>query len=116
VTVWFGTEFDNMKTAKPRFKLVIRGKDKPNVNSFSDSLNDALNSEKVDCSWRLWRAKFVGSQQSGMIDGYCAELDTADRYAEVFKDATQHSRSTLAICAHCSMNGLLATKGSEVSP
>ena len=76
----FGTEFDNMKTAK----LAIREKEEANVNSFSDSLNDDLSSKNMDSFWRSWRTKFGGSRQPSFIDGYCDELDIADRFANVF--------------------------------
>ena len=56
----FETEFDNMKTAKLRYKLAIREKEEANVNSFLDSLNDALSSKNMKSFWRSWRAKFGG--------------------------------------------------------
>jgi len=58
--IWskFGTEFDNMKRDKLKYKLAIKEKERFNVNSFSDSdsLNDALSSKDMDSFWRTWRS------------------------------------------------------------
>ena len=81
----FGTEFDNMKRDKLRYKLAIKDKERSNANSFSDSLNDALSSKDMDSFWRTWRSKFSNAQLPSVIDGCCNEVDIANRFAAVFE-------------------------------
>ena len=99
-----GLEFDTMRRDKLRYKLSIREKERCNGNSFSDSLNDALNTKDMDSFWRTWRSKFSSKQTPSVIDGYCNESDISNRFAEVFKDvcvpnsADKHEQLRLLFC------------------
>jgi len=50
-----GTEFENMRYDKLRYKSAIKSKEVTAANQFSNSLNDALLEKDIDAFWNSWR-------------------------------------------------------------
>ena len=83
-----GEIYNIMRTAKAKYKLAKRNKNKDVLCVFSNDLHDHQMAKDQQSFWKTWSAKFTNNKRlSDVIDGSNGPTAIADKFASVFHKA-----------------------------